>query len=285
MLHPSTIQLLRLHFSFFLLPVYLFALSQVPNISWSRAVVIFVILHVLVYPSSNAYNSWMDKDTSAIGGLAAPLQPTRQLFYTSVIMDIMALVLSAFVSVSFLLGILLYILASRAYSYRGIRLKRFPVIGFLTVFVCQGFLIFFITYQGVSDLPLSDIPLLPCFISSLLIGALYPLTQIYQHDADVADGVYTISYVLGKTGTFLFSMFLFLLSTAMLLLLFRRQQLMSQWYLFLLIMLPVVLYFLYWMILVWKREQQANFSNSLRMIIVATFCTTTFFFIQIITHH
>src|SRR6478609_4904064 len=87
MLQRSTIQLLRFHFSFFLLPVFLFALSQSPTINWRNAILVFVILHLLVYPSSNGYNSYMDRDETPIGGLASPLQPTKQLFYVSIVMD------------------------------------------------------------------------------------------------------------------------------------------------------------------------------------------------------
>src|SRR5215813_13364654 len=98
MLQRSTIQLLRFHFSFFLLPVYLFALSQVPVIDTGRAVLVFLLLHLLVYPSSNGYNSYMDRDEGSIGGVEKPLPPTRQLFWTSVIMDVIAILLSLFVS-------------------------------------------------------------------------------------------------------------------------------------------------------------------------------------------
>src|ERR1700749_912273 len=111
----STIQLLRLHFSFFLMPVYWFALSQVVDRDWGRALLIFIILHVLVYPASNGYNSYMDRDTTPIGGLANPLQPTRQLFWDTVIMDLSALALGAIVGPYFVAGLGCYILASRAY--------------------------------------------------------------------------------------------------------------------------------------------------------------------------
>src|SRR5215510_6073806 len=119
MLRRSTIQLLRFHFSLFLLPVYLFALSLLPAIDWKDAVIIFFVLHLLVYPSSNGYNSYMDRDQTPIGGLRDPLQPTRQLFYVTIIMDVVAIAISFFISIYFAAGILLYILASRAYSYRG----------------------------------------------------------------------------------------------------------------------------------------------------------------------
>jgi 1,4-dihydroxy-2-naphthoate octaprenyltransferase len=284
-LHRSTIQLLRFHFSFFLLPVFLFALSQAPQINWTNAGFIFFILHLLVYPSSNGYNSYMDRDETPIGGLASPLQPTKQLFYTSVVMDVIAIVFSIFISFIFAAGILLYILASRAYSYRGIRLKKYPVIGFLTVFVFQGALIFFITYHGVSsNLPLA-VPVLPVVLSSLLIGALYPLTQIYQHEADRKDGVTTISYLLGKRGTFVFSMVLFLFATALMYLLFKKTAAINHFYIFLLFLLPVVLFFLYWMSKVWRDENAADFKNSLRMNALSTICTTAFFITLIIRNH
>src|SRR5215510_5706577 len=138
MLRRSTIQLLRFHFSLFLLPVYLFALSLLPAIDWKDAVIIFFVLHLLVYPSSNGYNSYMDRDETPIGGLKAPLPPTRQLFYTSVIMDVAAILLSLFISYWFTICIVAYIAASRAYSYRGIRLKEYPVAGYLTVIIFQG---------------------------------------------------------------------------------------------------------------------------------------------------
>ena len=184
MLHPSTIQLLRFHFSLFLLPVYLFAVSQLPQVNIVMALAVFFILHVLVYPSSNGYNSYMDRDETPIGGLLHPLQPTRQLFYVTVVMDVVALLLSLVISPVFAVGILLYILASRAYSYRKIRLKRFPFAGFLTVFIFQGALVFFLTWHGAHPSKSLDVPVMPAIISSCLLGALYPLTQVYQHEED-----------------------------------------------------------------------------------------------------
>lgn len=281
MLRRSTIQLLRFHFSLFLLPVYLFAVSQVTSVNVRNAILVFIILHLLVYPSSNGYNSYMDRDETPIGGVAKPLQPTKQLFFASVIMDCVAILISFVVSAYFALGILLYIMASRAYSFRGIRLKRYPVIGFLTVFIFQGALIFFITYHAIS-LPQSfHAPVIPCIIASLLIGALYPLTQIYQHEEDRKDGVTTISYLLGKRGSFIFSAILFLTATFLFYLRFQKSNEMRFFFLYLLVTFPVVSFFLYWMRQVWKDERKANFKNSLIMNVISTVCTATFFLIMI----
>lgn len=225
----------------------------------------------------------MDRDQTPIGGLKNPLQPTKELFYTTVIIDTIAIILSSFISPLFALGILLYILASRAYSYRRIRLKKYPVAGFLTVFIFQGAVIFFITYHAISIGKTLSVPMLPCLIASLLIGALYPLTQIYQHEEDRKDGIISISYFLGKKGTFVFSMLLFLSATFLLFLRFKQADELNYFYWYLMVMLPVVLFFLYWMIAVWRNEKKADFGNSLLMNIVSTLCTTTFFIILIIS--
>lgn len=284
MLAPSTLQLLRFHFSFFLLPVYLFALSQLPIIDVKNAILVLIILHILVYPASNGYNSYMDRDETPIGGIKNPKQPTKQLYYVTVFLDLVALLLGLLISPWFSLGTLLYIIASRLYSYRRIRLKQYPVLGYLTVFIFQGALVFFISYHGCHpDLSL-NVPILPCLISSMLIGALYPLSQIYQHEVDKKDGVITISYLVGKRGTFMLSMSLFLAATFLFYLLYNDKQLNS-FYSYLLIMLPVVLFFLYWMSRVWRNESEANYGNSLKMNILATLSTTVFFLTRIFLNH
>jgi 1,4-dihydroxy-2-naphthoate octaprenyltransferase len=284
MLKRSTIQLLRFHFSFFLLPVFLFAISQVKVVNLANTVLAFFILHVLVYPASNGYNSYMDRDETPIGGLQNPMQPTRQLFVFTVVMDIIAIGLSFIVGPVFAVVVIAYIAASRAYSYRGIRLKKYPLIGFLTVFIMQGALIFYITWASISS-DGSPVPLLPCLISSLLIGALYPLTQVYQHEADKKDNVVTISYLLGKRGSFVFSMLLFLTATALLYVLFKEAGQFNYFILYTAVMFPVAGFFVYWMTKVWQKESAASFENSFKMNLIATCCTSLFFLTLIILTH
>ncbi len=227
----------------------------------------------------------MDRDEASIGGLEKPMQPTKELFYVSVVMDVSALLLSFYVGFWFGVGVFLYISASRAYSYRRIRLKQYPIWGFLTVFVFQGGLIFYSIYKAIDSQGATDQLFLSCLIASLLIGALYPLTQIYQHEADKQDGVITISYLLGKRGSFLFSGLLFGAATAGLYVLFKEQRQLNFFYLYLLFTLPVVLFFLYWFWRVWKDEKEANFKNSLWMNVIATLGTTGYFTTLIILNH
>jgi len=281
-LRHSTIQLLRFHFSLFLLPVYLFAISQLSEIDWLDAVIVFFILHLLVYPSSNGYNSYMDRDETPIGGLSKPLQPTKELFYVTIVMDIVAVGSSLFISIYFAAGILLYILASRAYSYRGIRLKKFPLAGYLIVIVFQGALTFFLSYHGSSVNKTLQIPFWPALASSLLIGGYYPLTQIYQHEEDLEDGVVTISYKLGKKGTFVFCGIVFALATTAMFFTFDERGQLQFFIIFAVCMLPMIVFFIRWMIKTWKDQAQADFKNSLRMNLLASGCTTICFLILII---
>jgi 1,4-dihydroxy-2-naphthoate octaprenyltransferase len=114
---------------------------------------------------------------------------------------------------------------------------------------------------------------------------LYPLTQIYQHEADKKDGVITISYLLGKKGSFVFSGLMFTTAAVLLFLGFKAQDKINHFFLFLLMTFPVVLFFCYWMFKVWRNPEAADFKRSLLMNIISTLCTTAFFTVLIFLNH
>jgi len=281
-MQKSTIQLLRFHFSFFLLPVYLFALSRVAYTNWWRALLIFGILHLLVYPASNGYNSYMDRDKTSIGGIKKPMAPTLELYIITLIMDIAAVALSCIVSIYFALGILLYILASRAYSYRGIRLKKYPFAGYLTVVVFQGAVTYWLVYHGCHEPLTLHVPASGMLASSLLIGGFYPLTQIYQHEADTKDGVKSISSRLGYRGTFIFTAIVYSIAFMVLAYHFFSELDGDKFFVLATCMLPILVYFFIWARKVWKDISAASFSNTMRMNLLASVCTNTGFLILVI---
>lgn len=259
------------------MPVYWFALSQTPHINIQHAILIFVILHLLVYPASNGYNSYMDRDTESVGGIKTPQQPTRQLFYTSVFLDVLAIILSSFISTYFTIGIVAYILASRAYSYRGIRLKKYPIIGYITVTIFQGAVTFFLVLHGSSTNKTLAIPMFAMIAASLLVGGFYPITQIYQHKQDAADGVHTLSLLLGYKGTFIFTgiIYFFAILTLAWLLISARQ--LHYFFIIQLFFLPVLVYFFWWFRQVTLKHTAANFVNTMRMTLLASVCTNAAF--------
>jgi len=274
MILRSTVQLLRIQFSFFLMPIYWFALSQVVKPDAGRAILIFIILHLLIYPSSNGFNSYMDQDEGSIGGLKSPLRPTRQLLYASLVMDALALILGLLISIYFVLAAGIYIFASRAYSARSIRLKKYPLISYFTVIICQGALVFFMVYHGAHKLLSLQVPTLGMISASLLIGGSYPLTQIYQHAADARDGVKTISAKLGIRGTFIFCSMVYGIAFVVLSLFFMISLEIKEFIILSTCMLPILVYFIRWAIKVWQNPEWADFRHTMRMNMIASFCTS-----------
>jgi 1,4-dihydroxy-2-naphthoate polyprenyltransferase len=277
MLHRSTIQLLRLPFSFFLMPVYWFALSMVPQVNLFKAILIFILLHLFLYPSSNGYNSYMDKDESSIGGIEHPMQPTKQLFYTTIVLDITAVLLSFIISVPFAIAFIIYIIFSRLYSYRKIRLKRFAVWGYLTVIINQGALTFWMVYNGANTNTTTPFPWIACIAAAFLIGGFYPITQVYQHEADARDGVQTISMLLGIRGTFVFCAIMYLIAFGLLFVHFQHTLQLVRFALLQIFFIPVLIYFFYWVIKVWKHRTAADFKHTMQMNWLAAGCTNLAF--------
>jgi 1,4-dihydroxy-2-naphthoate octaprenyltransferase len=219
----------------------------------------------------------MDRDEGSIGGVKTPLQPTRQLLYVSLVMDGLALILGFFVSIYFVLATFIYILASRAYSARSVRLKKYPIIGFLTVVICQGALVFFMVYHGSHSLSSLRVPTLGMISASLLLGGFYPLTQIYQHDADARDNVRTISAQLGVRGTFIFCGIIYGIAFVTLAFLFLSSLEIKEFLVFTTCMLPVLVYFIVWATQVWQNLSKADYRHTMKMNGVASLCSSVGF--------
>jgi len=285
----NTVKHLRLPFSFFLMPVFLFALSQTNAINWQSTFIAFVIMHLLVFPSSNGYNSFQDRDETSIGGLKHPPKVTKNLYYATLFMDIVGVLAGLLVSAYFSLLVLIFVLVSRAYSYRKVRLKKYAVIGFLTVFIFQGAFVYLMTAAAISTFSFAGFFTLNnviCMsVASLFIGSIYPLTQIYQHDADKKDGVISISYKLGYIGTFIFSSILFSIAIVFLFYYFNLKHQQIAMVLFLLIMLPVVIKLGTWFNKVRIDTVNANFENTMAMNLLTSACMNLYFLVLILNNY
>lgn len=281
----STVKHLRFPFSYHLMPVFLFALSQANNINWIQTILTFLILHLIIYPSSNGYNSYQDKDEGSIGGLKHPPKVSENLYYATIILDAFGILLALLVSTWFALFVVLYVIISRAYSYRGLRLKKYPIMGFLTVFFFQGAFTYLMVSAGVttfsSDHYFTAGKLICMSVASLFIGSVYPLTQIYQHQADKKDGVTTISYKLGYLGTFFFSAVMFTAAVLLLFYYFNLKEQQMAFILFNVLMLPVVIKLVLWFLKVKKNSANADFESTMTMNLMASTCMNIYFLILI----
>ena len=275
---------LRLPFSMFLAPVYFFALSESKDVHPIDALWVFIILHLLLFPASNAFNSFYDKDEGSIGLIEKPPPISGTLLYTSLAMDLSAIGLSLMLGLgmNFTLYIILYGLVSKAYSHPVIRLKKYPVISLLTVSLFQGFYTFLAVYEAVDagDTLSASASLLPAILCSCNLIAIYPLTQVYQHEEDRKHGDLTYSMLVGIRGTFRHAAVFLTLSFLGFGYLYISENNTVAWLLFSVFMLPVAIFFLYW----WKKTtsdiSEANYRNTMRMNALAAAGLNAFFILR-----
>lgn len=281
MFDRSTLLHLRIPFSFFLMPVFWFAFSISVSPDISKSILAFFCIHLFLYPASNGFNSYFDKDEGSIGGLRNPPPVKKSLYYTSLLFDMVALAIAYFVSGYFLVSLFLYGLASKAYSHPWIRLKRFPIGGWLVTGFFQGFVIFLAVYQGINGISaeslLSPKVMLPATLSSVLLWGSYPMTQIYQHKEDYHRGDITLSLKLGIKGTFYFTAIVFSVATGGFLWFYISYYEVLHAVAFLVFLLPVLAYFVLWFFKVKRDRSLADFAHTMKLNLISSLCLNAFF--------
>jgi hypothetical protein len=281
MLKKATLLHLRIPFSFFLMPVFTFALSlSIVWVTW-KMVLVFVILHIFLYPASNGFNSFYDKDEESIGGLKYPPKVSEELLWTSLIFDGIALLLGVLLGWQFVLALLLYGLASKAYSWDKIRLKKYAFISWLIAGFFQGFFTFLMVFQALNEATWQQIfqpkILTGAFLSSVLLWGFYPMTQVYQHQEDARRGDMTLSRVLGIKATFAFTALLFGVAMAGFYYFFNTFYEPLFFYGFQFFLLPSLLFFLIWFFQVNRNLEKADFDNTMRLNMISSVGTNLFF--------
>ena len=279
----STLIHLRIPFSFFLLPVFLFGVAIAQSTDWMRISLVFFILHFLLYPASNGYNSYFDKDEKSIGGVERPPKVSKNLYLWSLIFDGCAITLGLLISWPFSTMLLVYGLVSKAYSHPLIRFKKRPIIGWLVVGVFQGYFTFLMTGIGISDLSLQSLFSwywqAPAILSTLMLLGSYPMTQVYQHEEDIKRGDRTISSILGVIGTFYFTGIFFTLSSICYFIYFMETFSLQDGLLFIALLAPVVFYFFRWMYFVKKDSSNADYRHTMRLNFISALMLNLFFLI------
>ena len=241
----------------------------------------FTVWHLFVYPASNAYNSYFDKDKGSIGGLKHPPKVSVFLYYTSLVLEFTVILLSSIIGLNLVLAVFFYGLISKAYSHPVIRLKKYPFLSWFIVTVFQGYFVFVAnTWIWSEEVLITEWRIqLPAVASSLFLMSNYPLTQIYQHQEDKLRGDNTISITLGIIGTFRFSALFFLLGTLVLWYFFISIDKPVMGLLFQIATFPVVVYFLRWFSSVKRNLELADFHHTMTMIKLSSLCLSIFFLV------
>ena len=305
----STLLHLRIPFSIFLMPIFLFAFSQSASQSaeitenqtiedyYFNAIVIFISIHLFLYPASNGYNSYFDKDEDSIGGLEKPPKVEKDLYYAALLFDFVAISLGLLISIDFAVMLFVYGLISKAYSHPSIRLKQYPIISLLAVGFFQGFFVYIMSFIALNDLNIYDLVvsftetqtsaiykeiflfamIIPAFLAMLLLFGSYPMTQIYQHKEDRKRGDQTISLLLGIKGTFHFVGIAFFVANLGFLAYFYYLEMITSLIIFEVCLLPILIYFAYWFLLVRKDEKNANFQHTMRLNVLSSVCMSVAF--------
>jgi 4-hydroxybenzoate polyprenyltransferase len=284
--YKKALPLLRIPFSLFLMPVFWFGLSALREpFSWGRAAAVFVIVHLLVYPASNGYNSYYDRDEGSIGGLKAPPKVTPELLHLVRLFDALAVVGALLLGWPFAAMIIIYLLVSKAYSYEGIRLKKYPLVSTAVVVVFQGAFTFLLSQVGVgasSSQLFENTNLLLALVSTLFLCGSYPLTQIYQHQEDAQRGDRTLSLRLGIRGTFVFAAGGLLSGAVAMGVAYWLRGELRNLLIFIVATGPVVALFSRWAWLAWRDPAYANFEWTMRMNKVSSLCLSAAFIVMLL---
>lgn len=286
MIYRATILHLRVPFSFFLLPVFLFALSISTDPDWLNILLVFFILHFLLYPASNGYNSYFDKDEQSIGGLEHPPPVSRQLYYVSLSLDMIAVMLGSLISLTFAIMLLVYGLVSKAYSHPTIRLKKYAWTSWAIAGFFQGFFTFCMAYVGMNDAGIITLQQPFIWVAALLTSSMlwgsYPMTQIYQHEEDQRRGDRTLSLQLGIRGTFYFAAVCLILTGIGFIIYYRTFYRWEYAVAFIIFVLPLLFYFGRWYRRVYLDERAADFRSTMKLNIISSLCLNIYFIFVIV---
>jgi 1,4-dihydroxy-2-naphthoate octaprenyltransferase len=123
------------------------------------------------------------------------------------------------------------------------------------------------------DLETLKTQILPALISTLMLWAVYPMSQIYQHEEDAKRGDTTLSILLGITGTFIFTALVFSIAFAGFFFYFNQADFIT----LLIFNFPTLVFFGWWFLKTLKDQNQANFKNTMWLNLLASACLNGFY--------
>lgn len=196
---------LRLAFQFLLSPIFLWGYLLAGGTLNAILIVAYLSFHLFLYAGGTALNSYYDRDEGPVGGLAHPPPPPRYLLEFSLGWQFIGFALALWVNLTVAAIYFVMFWMSAAYSHPRVRLKARPFGALATIMLGQGILPFYAgwaTARGSLEGGGEGGGILAALAATLIIGGMYPLTQIYQLDADAARGDLTSARFLGVANSF-----------------------------------------------------------------------------------
>jgi|CXWL01.1.fsa_nt_gi 1,4-dihydroxy-2-naphthoate octaprenyltransferase len=196
---------LRLQFQFILSGIFLWAYLLAGGVPDRRAWCAFGILHLLLYGGTTAYNSYYDQDTGPVTGLRRPPRAGVWCRTGGLGFMLVGAALSLAVSTVFAALYAAIMLLSIGYSHPRVRWKNGPVSSLAVVALGQGVLGFVAgaVVAAPGGWPVWTAPLGAGGVAAtLLTTGLYPLTQVFQVEEDLARGDRTFAARFGPRTVF-----------------------------------------------------------------------------------
>jgi len=207
----ATLLHLRFPFVYVLSPIFVWGAAWGPGEWTARTTLAFLLVHLALYPGANAFNSAFDRDTGPIGGLAHPPDVPGGLAAWSVWLQATGALLSILVGPGFAVGYATLWAIFTVYSHPRTRWKRDPVRSTAAIVAGQGGIGFWLGWSAAGS---GGVALRGNWTAAdgwalaaacAVVAALYPLTQVYQLEADRSRQDRTLAAVLGPRGTFAWS--------------------------------------------------------------------------------
>jgi 1,4-dihydroxy-2-naphthoate octaprenyltransferase len=208
----ATLLHLRFPFVYILSPIFVWGAAWGQGGWTARTTLGFLLVHLALYPGANAFNSAYDRDTGPIGGLARPPAVPPGLARWSAWLQAAGAALAPVVGLPFAAGYLILWGIFTAYSHPRTRWKRSPIASTAAIVAGQGGIGYWLGWsasgEGTTAGPAagwSGGDAWALAAACAVVAALYPLTQVYQLDADRARRDRTLAVVLGVRGTLTWS--------------------------------------------------------------------------------
>ncbi|WP_185958485.1 UbiA family prenyltransferase [Fodinibius sediminis] len=201
---------LRLHYQLFILSgAFLLGALLSENFHAGWFAVQFLNVHILLFGGATAYNSFWDRDEGPVGGLVNPPSMTQWMWFASLLIQMIGLLLALpmgtfFVGIYSLSMLFFWLYSSPWTRWKGSPLKSLVAIGISTG--CNAVLM---GYYATGFGPLYSSVWIASAGVTLMLLSLYPVSQLYQQDEDYKRGDRTFAISYGRYAVIHFFEFAF----------------------------------------------------------------------------